>query len=161
MSRPRSLLFGRGGVQRFHTEVAVKLIAKGALALALSMSLIPVALPVTTAQAQTPTGCARAGEALTLSGVTDKQAGTSNEARRTLGVVALYAARDNCNIQLICVNNGEGEAATNYARQQCVVVRDILVRANKGKGWDKENIFTSRQNPGNGLQGGIVYVSFI
>lgn len=139
----------------------MRLIAKGAIALALSLSMLPVALPVTTAQAQTPTGCARAGEALTLTGVTDKQAGTSNEARRTLGVVALYAARDNCNIQLVCVTNGEGEPAVDYARQQCVVVRDILVRANRGKGWDKENIFTSRQNPGNGLQGGVVYVSFI
>jgi hypothetical protein len=139
----------------------MKLFAKAALALALSMSMIPVALPVTTAQAQTPTGCSRAGEALTLAGITDQQAGTSNEARRTLGVVALYAARENCNIQLVCVNNGEGETAANYARQQCVVVRDILVRANRGKGWDKDNIFTSRQNPGNGLQAGIVYVSFI
>jgi hypothetical protein len=148
-------------VQRFYTEVAVKLIAKGALALALSMSLLPVALPVTTAQAQTPTGCPRAGEAMALMGVTDKQAGTSNETRRTLGVVALYAARDNCNIQLVCVNNGEGEPATNYARQQCVVVRDILVRANRGKGWDKDNIFSSRQNPGDGRQGGVVYLSFI
>ncbi len=60
-----------------------------------------------------------------------------------------------CKISLVCVATDPSDPAREVARQQCVAVRDTLVRS----GFVKADIETSRQNPGDGRTAGTVYFS--
>ncbi|WP_193335472.1 hypothetical protein [Devosia beringensis] len=65
------------------------------------------------------------------------------------------AKRGTCKISLVCIYADGSDAAREVARQQCVSVRDSLVRG----GFTKADISTSRQGPGNGMSANTVYLT--
>lgn len=110
---------------------------------------------VASVQAQdAPSACAAPGT-VALTGVPAVGADLVPSQGRLIAGYGRAAKAGECKISLVCIATDGGDAAREVARQQCVVVRDRLVRS----GFVKADIATSRQNPGNGMTAGTVYFS--
>jgi uncharacterized protein YggE len=98
--------------------------------------------------------CSISGTAA-LQGIPDTKEGLAPSVAREIAGYGRQAEASNCGISLVCVATDSGDTSREFARQQCVVVRDQLVRA----GFAKANISTSRKNPGGSFAAGAVYLS--
>jgi hypothetical protein len=110
---------------------------------------------VASAQAQeTPSTCTTSGT-VALTGIPPVGADLVPSQGRLIAGYGRSAKSGGCKISLVCIATDGSDPAREVARQQCVVVRDRLVRS----GFTKADISTSRQNPGNGMTAGTVYFS--
>lgn len=98
--------------------------------------------------------CSISGTAV-LQGIPDTKDGLVPSVGREIAGYGRQAEAANCGISLVCVATDGGDASREFARQQCVVVRDHLVSA----GFTKANISTSRRDPGGSFAAGAVYLS--
>ena len=110
--------------------------------------------PAVASQAQEVGGaaCATPGTVM-LSGIPTKRSELVPSVGREISGYGRQAQVSNCLIELVCVATDSSDAARDIASKQCVVVRDQLVRSD----FKKDNIDTSRKNPGNGRVAGMVY----
>jgi len=76
---------------------------------------------------------------------------------KTIGAVTLLARQNSCNIQLVCVRASQSEADVLKQRNQCVAVRQAIVRSNKGGSFGRDNIFIHRTKPTKSYKLGNVY----
>lgn len=105
-------------------------------------------------QAQEASSCATPGS-IVLRDIPPVRADILPSLQREIAGYGRAARVGGCKIDLVCVATDSGEAAREVARQQCVAVRDTLVKS----GFTKSDIATSRQNPGNGRPAGVVLFS--
>jgi hypothetical protein len=127
----------------------------GAILVAGSVALFATSVTAATSA----TSCTEAGSTFLFDNVPGKRQPLPGELRRTLGALAIRAERGNCNIALTCVAADKSDASRQLAADRCVVVRDVFLRLNKRMGWTKENIDTSRKNPGSNWVANRVYLT--
>ncbi|GLQ57946.1 hypothetical protein [Devosia nitrariae] len=103
---------------------------------------------------ESQSNCSISGTAV-LQGIPDTKDGLAPSVGREIAGYGRQAKASDCSISLVCVARDGGDTSREFARQQCVVVRDHLVSA----GFAKANISTSRKNPGGSFAAGAVYLS--
>ncbi len=77
--------------------------------------------------------------------------------QKQIGALALLARQNGCNIELVCVRASDAPEERQKQRNQCVGVRDTLVRATRGARFGKDNIIVHRTKPSGGYKANVIY----
>jgi hypothetical protein len=120
----------------------------------LAGAALPMGAGGQVAAQEAASSCATKGTAI-LKGIPDKPDLLVPSMRKNIAGYGRQAKQSGCKINLVCVAKDGSDATREYARQQCVVARDVMVRA----GFVKANVNTSRRGPGDGFAAGNVHLT--
>lgn len=104
------------------------------------------------------TTCPTPGGQFKFTGIGNTSKGFPPSIKKKVSAVAILAKRTKCTVELTCVRSSNDEAARQWSREQCVLVRTALRRA-PGGSWGSDQVAIRRTKAGGGFSAGTIYIT--